>query len=589
MLTSILVVACVGLGLSVFFQRRRAKQRETLLKSENESLRGELARSQARVEELAKYEAIRDIEAYVAAQRIDAKDVVGAARIEAQRLLDEARRTAEALRGDAEESLRDAQSHVANLIAAATRQVDSENAAKRLDAQRTIERLSSEAQAALAEAKAKASERLRKAETVLSDARTKASEIEEAAKKRAQEIAGDAYQAMQNVKQIEATAHAMRNVIEGYGDRYLVPMFSVLDELGDECGFAEAGKRLKDAREHVRDMIKRSEAASCEYAEPNRRETAIQFILDAFNGKCDSALSDVRHDNYGTLAQKIKDAFSLVNHLGEAFRNTRIEPGYLEARLDELRWAVAAHELKVKEREEQRAIKERIRDEELAQREYEKAMKEAAKEETNILKAMEKARGEIEKASEQQRAKYEAQLAALTEKLRIAEEKNHRALSMAQQTKTGHVYVISNEGSFGEHVYKIGLTRRLDPLDRVRELGDASVPFSFDVHALIRSDDAPALERELQKRFLQQQVNKINPRKEFFRIPLAEIRKAAESMGCDTAWTMTAESREYRETRAIEVSMAQSAAVTAAWVERQLKESEKLEREPANDLVEMAS
>ena len=88
-------------------------------------------------------------------------------------------------------------------------------------------------------------------------------------------------------------------------------------------------------------------------------------------------------------------------------------------------------------------------------------------------------------------------MASLQAQLQAAEEKNQRALSMAQQTRAGHVYVISNVGSFGEHVFKIGMTRRLDPLDRIRELGDASVPFEFDVHAMIFTEDAPSLTQAL--------------------------------------------------------------------------------------------
>ena len=134
---------------------------------------------------------------------------------------------------------------------------------------------------------------------------------------------------------------------------------------------------------------------------------------------------------------------------------------------------------------------------------------------------MDKARKEAERATDEQKIEYEAKLADLAAKLAAAEAKNQRALSMAQQTRAGHVYVISNVGSFGEDVYKrIGLTRRLEPMDRIRELGDASVPFDFDVHAMVTSDDAPALERELQRRFVRQQVNKVNARKEFFRVKL---------------------------------------------------------------------
>ena len=132
--------------------------------------------------------------------------------------------------------------------------------------------------------------------------------------------------------------------------------------------------------------------------------------------------------------------------------------------------------------------------------------------------------------------------------MKEAEEKNQRAISMAQQTKTGHVYIISNVGSFGEDVLKIGMTRRLDPQDRVDELGDASVPFDFDVHAMIHSEDAPALEKELHKRFSTNQINKVNPRKEFFKVKVSEIKEVTSQMKIETHWTITAEAREYRET-----------------------------------------
>jgi hypothetical protein len=261
-----------------------------------------------------------------------------------------------------------------------------------------------------------------------------------------------------------------------------------------------------------------------------------------------------------------------VNHNGSAFRGARILQAFLEARLEELRWAVVAQELKLKEREEQRQIKERIREEERAQREFERAIKETQKEEELIRKAMEKAQREIDKASDEQKAKYENQLEALAEKLRQAEEKNKRALSMAQQTRSGHVYVISNVGSFGEDVFKIGMTRRLEPLDRVRELGDASVPFEFDVHAMIPSDDAPTLERALHKAFLHGQVNKVNPRKEFFRVNLQDVRNAVETTGVQASWTMTAACKEWRETQALERAMATPSFDEKSWEEQQLRE-----------------
>ncbi len=462
------------------------------------------------------------------------------------------------------------------------------------DAAETVTRARREAEGLLADAKAvhAKTEAARTAaeaasRVTLTQASGEATKIVEAAKAHAERIAGDALAAVRDVKRLEKTAKAMKNVIEGYGDRYVVPTFGLLDDLAAEFGFAEAGQRLKAARERMREMIKQGTAASCDYVEQNRKTTAIEFVLDAFNGKVDTALASVRHDNYGTLKEKINDAFMIVNNNGRAFRDARIEPAYLGTRQDELRWAVVAQELKAKDREEQRLIKERIREEERAQRDYDRAMKEAEKEEETIRKAMEKARREFEKAGGDQKAKFEEQLRELTAKLQIAEEKNQRALSMAQQTKTGNVYVISNVGSFGEHVYKIGMTRRLEPLDRVRELGDASVPFSFDVHAMIPSQDAPALEHALHKRFVRSQMNKVNPRKEFFRLSLQEVREEIEKMGCHVQWTTTAECREFRETQAIEREMASKTFDEQAWLKDQaIKEREIAQREV--DEAEMA-
>lgn len=419
------------------------------------------------------------------------------------------------------------------------------------------------------------------AEKVREDATRQAALILSEAENKAKEIAGEAYDIANKAKHYEEVSKAMKNVIEGYGDEYLKPTFSLLDDLADEFGYDEAGQRLKDARERTRMLMKNGDAASCDYVEKNRKDTAINFVLDAFNGKVDTILAMIKKDNYGILEQKIQDAYSLVNYLGAAFRNARINSIYLDSRLDELKWGVAVNELKLQEREEQRRIKEQIREEEKARREYEKAMRDAAKEEETIRKAMEKAQQAIAKASEEQKAKYEEQLADLEQKLIEAETKNQRALSMAQQTKSGHVYVISNIGSFGENVYKIGMTRRLEPLDRVRELGDASVPFPFDVHAMIYCEDAPKLETELHRFFVQNQVNKVNPRKEFFRIPISDIKKEVEKREVEVKWTMTALASEYKETLAIERSMENDNQTKEEWLKQQ-----KLFKETAASLDE---
>jgi len=408
-----------------------------------------------------------------------------------------------------------------------------------------------------------------RADTTLTNANQQANQIIQDANQRAEQIAGDAYRALKEADRLKEVATAMKNVVEGYGDRYLKPTYSLLDELADAYGFDEVGQQLKQARERSKLMVEHDRAAICDYVEKNRRETAVRFIVDAFNGKVDSILSRVKAENFGTLEQQIRDAFALVNNNGAAFRNARITDDYLQARLTELKWATAVQALRDRDREEQRRIREQMREEEKARREIERTLKEAAREEESLQKAIEKVQAQAAKASEAQRTAFEAKLAEIQAKLAEAEARNQRALSMAQQTKAGHVYVISNIGSFGENIFKVGMTRRLEPLDRVRELGDASVPFSFDVHAMIWSEDAPALENELHKRFVRSQINKINPRKEFFRLSLADLRKHIETMGIESSWTMTAMATEYRESLAIEQRLQQNPLAAQDWLRHQ--------------------
>ena len=161
----------------------------------------------------------------------------------------------------------------------------------------------------------------------------------------------------------------------------------------------------------------------------------------------------------------------------------------------------------------------------------------------------------MEQATGEKHDKLQAQIDKLEQELKEAHERKERALSMAQQTKKGHVYIISNIGSFGEQVYKIGMTRRLEPEDRIKELGDASVPFQFDIHAMIFSEDAPSLENELHKTFANKKVNMLNYRKEFFNVTLDEIEQNVKAIGLETEFIRLPEAMEYRETMAILAKM----------------------------------
>ncbi len=493
-------------------------------------------------------------------QRLSRWKNVADADTKATEMLRTARATVEKANAEASSLLATAQQRATALQAEA----DQKAAAELASAKDTASTVTSEARQ-----KAKA---LRdEAQSFLNSATIEAARIVDAANKKAGEIAGSAYDAMRNATLYEQTVKAMKNLIEGYGDQYIIPEQSLLDDLAEDFSHTQAGQELKRGRECTKLMIRNGTAAACDYVEANRRETAINFVVDAFNGKVDSILSRVKHDNAGKLDQQIRDAFSLVNYNGKAFRDARIKEEYLAARLDELKWAAVAQQLALQEREEQREAKEEAREEARAAKEHERALREAGKEEETIRKAMEQAQEQFEHASGEQKAMYEARLQEMNERLKQAEERKERARSMAEQTKMGYVYIISNIGSFGDNVYKIGLTRRLDPRDRVDELGGASVPFGFDVHAAILSDDAPALEQKLHEHFVLSRVNKVNRRKEFFRVSLKEIREDMDSLGLTgVPWTMTAQAKEYRESLAQEKLIKDNPAMRDAWIKRQL-------------------
>lgn len=398
------------------------------------------------------------------------------------------------------------------------------------------------------------------ADALLDRATREAGRLVDEGREKALAIGGDAYRALEDKEQLERALKAIKDIIEGYGDRYIIPTRSLLDDLAADFGHTEAGQCLAEAREQTKRLVEESQAAACDYAEENRRTTAIRFVLAAFNGHVDAILSRVKQDNHGTLEEEIRNEFALVNLHGTAFRNARIQQAYLDNRLLELKWAVIAQELRLREREEQLRIKEQMREEERARREYERAIEEATKEEHVIAKALEKARLEVAMASANERAALEQRIVQLTGKLSEAEAKNQRALSMAQQTRKGTIYVISNVGSFGEDTFKIGMTRRLEPSDRIKELGDASVPFEFDVHAMISSDNAPALEAQLHRELQDSRINLVNLRKEFFRVPLDRLRKVVVESGHEVSFTMLAEAREFRETQALlKMSLAERA------------------------------
>jgi hypothetical protein len=316
---------------------------------------------------------------------------------------------------------------------------------------------------------------------------------------------------------------------------------------------------INSLRSEQKDMIRAKVAVAChtewEVGGSKREGKRMtnqysKLMLRAFNGECDSATLKVKWNNIVALEQRVTKAFAAINQLGTT-HSIKISDEYLDLRLNELRATHEYHVKKHEEQEEQRRIFEQIREEEKAQREFEKARTKAEAEARRQEQALEKAHVELERATGEEVAKLQSKIDLLQHALDDALSERERVISRAQQTRSGHVYVISNVGSFGEDVFKIGLTRRLEPLDRVRELGDASVPFRFDVHAMIYSDDAPGLEADLHRMLEGQRVNMVNSRKEFFEVSLDEVETIVQDADGDTEFIRVTEAAEYRQTVAL--------------------------------------
>lgn len=255
----------------------------------------------------------------------------------------------------------------------------------------------------------------------------------------------------------------------------------------------------------------------------------IKQIIMAFNIECDNLIAKVKYNNIQSIQKRIEKTFERLNKLNES-NQVRLTSKYLECKLSELK---LAHEYQVKkqeEKEEQKRIREELREEAKLKKELEEAKKNTLKDITHFENALSKLNEQLKSNNLSDEEIKNLQLKK--EEL----EKNIDNLNLSlkdidyrqENQRAGYVYIISNIGAFGKDVYKIGMTRRLEPMDRIDELGDASVPFNFDVHAMIFADDAPKLENALHKAFENKKLNMVNQRREFFNVTLEEIEKVVK-------------------------------------------------------------
>lgn len=363
------------------------------------------------------------------------------------------------------------------------------------------------------------------------------------------EKSGEYNSEIQNLKKEISTLNT-----ETYTDHY---NYSSYDGLASE----DCKNKLTMLKNKEKEIIK-AEKAFIVTSDGSKKEIADnkKQILRCFNAECDNLLLGLGCKNIDTTRNKISKSFDSLNKIF-AVDGISLSPKMLEIKLEELNLVYTYELKKEQERQQQNAIKEQMLEEEKVRREIERQKAKLEKDQTQTSNEIKKLMGYMQKtSSEVEKQLYVDKIKELETKIKELEKEKETVLEREANARAGYVYVISNIGSFGEDIYKIGMTRRLEPMDRIKELSSASVPFEFDVHAMIFSDNAPELETMLHHYFEKQSVNRVNLKKEFFHVTLDEIEKVVkENFNNTVVFTRIAKAEEYRQTLNILQSESMSA------------------------------
>ena len=312
--------------------------------------------------------------------------------------------------------------------------------------------------------------------------------------------------------------------------------------------------RLKELRDKQKECIKNDSAAfgstnwTVDGSQAKGRAMVKdnkKLLLRAFNVECDDIVSKVKVSNLDKSIERINKISEQISKLGKTM-SISIAPGYIRLKIEEVKLALDFQQKKQEEKELQKELRAQEREEAKVLKEIEEERKRLIKEQSHYQNALKSLLAQIEKNGEtedllEKKAQLENQI---NDTSTAIENVDYREANR----KAGYVYIISNIGAFGENVYKIGMTRRLDPHERVDELGDASVPFNFDIHALIFTEDAPKLEAALHNAFESKKLNKINSRREFFAVSLEEIKnEVRKNFDKTVEWVDIPEAEQYRQ------------------------------------------
>lgn len=328
-----------------------------------------------------------------------------------------------------------------------------------------------------------------------------------------------------------------KNLIE-VKDEILVQEFGLYNPKYDFTKVEQYKAKLHKIRQQQRNMVKEGTAVhgNTNWTVNDSRSKGKKMIKDmtklllrAFNSECDEIVRKVKYNNFERSAKRISTSYEAISKLGQMM-DLYIEKPYYDSKIDELSLALEYQIKKHEEKELQRELREQMREEAKLQKEIEREKEKIKKEERHYKNFLKDIKTRLEgKLSEKERKELLSRKEKANKKLSEIEKSYVEVDYREANKKAGYVYVISNIGSFGENVYKIGMTRRLVPEERVDELGDSSVPFDFDIHAMIFSEDAPKLEKALHKAFENKKVNMVNKRREFFYVTLEEIKSVVKA------------------------------------------------------------
>lgn len=340
-------------------------------------------------------------------------------------------------------------------------------------------------------------------------------------------------------------------------DEILIQSFGLYKPKYEFNNSAAYKLRLDVVREKQASMVKGGTAVHCPTSwtinnDKKEGERMVRdfgkIILRAFNSECDTAIFGAKFNNLDSIEKRMRKAFDMLNKLGGRM-SINIVPEYLGLKLEELHLAYEYQVMKKEEKEEQKRLREQMREEAKLAKEIEEARSMLEKEEKHFKKALASLDERLARAqTDTERSVLQEERELISGKLDEVTKSKADIDYREQNTRAGYVYIISNVGAFGEGIYKIGVTRRLDPYERVDELSDASVPYDFDVHAIVFSDDAPALENALHKTFAATRLNLVNLRREFFKASIDEIETIVKkNFNKPVDFTRLADAAEYRQ------------------------------------------